>query len=56
MDKENKKIYLKLTIDTDVCPVIKYFEIFLERMLMCKRAASYLDIWFHLEINGAVLL
>lgn len=56
VDTENKKIYLKLQIDVDVCPVIKYFEIFLDRMLMCKRAASYLDIWFHLEINGAILL
>lgn len=56
VDKENKKVYLKLKIDTDICPVIKYFEIFLDRMLMCKRAASYLDVWFHLEINGAILL
>ena len=56
VDMENKKIYLKLKIDTEICPVIKYFEIFLDRMLMCKKAASYLDVWFHLEINGAVLL
>lgn len=56
VDTENKKIYLKLKIDTEICPVIKYFEIFLDRMLMCKRAASYLDVWFHLEINGTVLL
>lgn len=56
VDTENKKVYLKLKIDTEICPVIKYFEIFLDRMLMCKRAASYLNVWFHLEINGAVLL
>lgn len=56
VDTGNKKIYLKLKIDTEICPVIKYFEIFLDRMLMCKKAASYLDVWFHLEINGAVLL
>ena len=56
IDTENKKVYLKLKIDTNICPVIKYFEIFLDRMLMCKRAASYLDVWFHLEINGAILL
>ena len=56
VDTENKKIYLKLKIDTEICPVIKYFEIFLDRMLMCKKAASYLDVWFHLEINGSVLL
>lgn len=56
IDKENKKVYLKLKIDTDICPVIKYFEIFLDRMLMCKGAASFLGIWFHLEINGSMLL
>lgn len=56
VDSVNRKVYLKLKIDTEICPVIKYFEIFLDRMLMCKRAASYLDVWFHLEINGAVLL
>lgn len=51
-----KEVILKLEIDTEICPVIKYFEIFLDRMLMCKNAANYLDIWFHLEINGATLL
>lgn len=51
-----KEVILKLEIDTEICPVIKYFEIFLDRMLMCKNAANYLGIWFHLEINGATLL
>ncbi|MBQ9280268.1 MAG: HD domain-containing protein [Clostridia bacterium] len=51
-----KEIILKLKIDTEICPVIKYFEIFLTRMLMCKNAASFLGIWFHLEINGSILL
>ena len=56
IDTENKKVYLKLKIDTNICPVIKYFEIFLDRMLMCKGAANFLDVWFHLEINGSMLL
>lgn len=56
VDIQNKKVYLKLKIDTNICPVIKYFEIFLDRMLMCKGAASFLDVWFHLEINGSMLL
>lgn len=56
IDTENKKVYLKLKIDTNICPVIKYFEIFLDRMLMCKGAAAFLGIWFHLEINGSMLL
>lgn len=56
VDSKNRKLFLRLKIDTDICPVIKYFEIFLDRMLMCKRAAAYLNVWFHLEINGAILL
>lgn len=56
IDKENKKVVLKLKIDTKICPVIKYFEIFLERMLMSKKAAHYLNVWFGLEINGATIL
>ncbi len=56
IDTENKKVYLRLKIDTNICPVIKYFEIFLERMLMCKGAANFLGVWFHLEINGSLLL
>lgn len=56
VDKENRKVILKLKIDTKICPVIKYFEIFLDRMLLSKRAAHYLDVWFELEINGATLL
>lgn len=56
IDKENKKVILQLKIDTKICPVIKYFEIFLDRMLMSKKAAHYLGIWFGLEINGATLL
>lgn len=51
-----KEVILKLKIDTDICPVIKYFEIFLGRMLMCKNAASFLGVWFHLEMNGTILL
>lgn len=56
VDVEGKKVYLRLKIDTSICPVIKYFEIFLDRMLMCKGAANFLGVWFHLEINGSLLL
>ncbi len=56
IDKENNKVILKLKIDINICPVIKYFEIFLDRMLLSKRAAHYLGIWFELNINGATLL
>lgn len=56
VDVKEKKVYLRLKIDTSICPVIKYFEIFLDRMLMCKGAANFLGVWFHLEINGSLLL
>lgn len=56
VDSETRKVTLELTIDTNICPVIKYFEIFLDRMLLSKRAASYLGVWFELKINGATLL
>lgn len=50
------EVILHLEIDTALCPVMNYFEIFLSRMLMCKRAAHYLNLKFHLEINGTRLL
>jgi len=49
-------IRLRLKIDTDISPVMDYFEIFLSRMLMCRRAAEYLGLPFQLIINGNTLL
>lgn len=56
IDKEQKKITLSLTIDTKLCPVLKYFEIFMDRTMMSKFAAKYLKIRFELVINGTKLL
>lgn len=56
MDSENRKITLDLTIDTKICPVLNYFEIFMDRTMMSKYAAKYLKIWFELIINGTKLL
>ncbi|CFX94505.1 HD domain [Syntrophomonas zehnderi OL-4] len=53
---EQKLISMELTIDISICPVMEYFEIFLSRMLMCRRAANYLGCEFELIINGAKLL
>jgi len=49
-------VRLRLKIDTDISPVMDYFEIFLSRMLMCRRAAEYLGLSFQLIINGNTLL
>lgn len=56
IDTENKKVILDLKIDTKICPVIDYFEIFMERTKMSKRAAKYLGLWFELIINDTNLL
>ena len=56
IDKENKKIDLKLDIDTSISPVMEYFEIFLTRMLLCSKAADRLGMHFGLEINSQKFL
>lgn len=52
VDAEAKTIILSLTIDTDVSQVIEYFEIFLSRMILCKKAAQALNCEFQLYINN----
>lgn len=56
INEDKTMIVLDLTIDTDVCPVMEYFEIFLTRMLLCKKAAEKLNLIFRLLINGQKIL
>jgi len=56
IDKINRKAVLELHIDTKICPVMDYFEIFLARMTMNRRAAAFLKLDFELIINGNRLL
>ncbi len=56
IDKVNKKVILDLTIDTLICPVLDYFEIFMDRTMLSKYAAKKLGIWFELIINDTKLL
>lgn len=56
INKENRRVMLSLSIDTNICPVLDYFEIFMERTRMSKYAAKYLNIWFELIINDTRLL
>jgi metal dependent phosphohydrolase len=56
IDAEDRKVILNLTIDTQICPVLDYFQIFMDRTMMSKYAAKYLHIWFELVINGTKLL
>jgi len=56
IDSKERKVTLDLKIDTQICPVLDYFEIFMDRTMMSKYAAKYLKIWFEIIINGARLL
>ena len=56
VDEEKKIVTLEIKIDTSISQVMEYFEIFLSRMLVCRRAAEFLGLEFHLEINGQRLL
>lgn len=56
VDAEQGLITLNITIETEYTPIMDYFEIFLERMLMCRRAASFLGCQFRLRINEVQLL
>ena len=53
---EKGEIVLELTIDTQESTVMDYFEIFLSRMLMCKKAAQFLKLSFRLKINGVSMV
>lgn len=54
--EEERKIIVNLTIDTNICPVLDYFQIFMDRTMMSKYAAKFLKVWFELIINDTKLL
>lgn len=56
IDSDDKTITLDLQIDTRIAPVMTYFEIFLPRMLMSRRAAEMLGYAFRIKINGVPVL
>ena len=56
LDKPAREITLTLRINPQVCAVMDYFEIFLERMLLCRRAAEFFGLTFRLTINGLAVI
>ncbi len=56
IDTENGEIETSLIIDTSMCSVMDYFEIFMGRMILCRKAADKLGLKFTLKINGQKLL
>ncbi len=56
IDEKKETITLNLDVDTEFGSVMDYFEIFLERMLLCRKAAEKLGLRFRLVINGQKLI
>lgn len=54
--EDKAELILDLTIDLNISPVMEYFEIFLSRMDLCRRAAAFLGVTFGLIINNARIL
>lgn len=53
---DKKSIILELQIDTKISSVMEYFEIFMNRMLLCRRASEFLGIHFEMIVNGSKIL
>jgi metal-dependent HD superfamily phosphatase/phosphodiesterase len=56
LDKTNGTLTVYFTIDTEISSVMDYFEIFIDRMLLCRSAADFFGLKFKLNINGNALL
>lgn len=56
IDDEHQNISLDLSVDTELSSVMDYFEIFLGRMILCRKAADKLGLQFCLTINGQQLI
>ena len=53
IDKEKKSIVFAIELDENICSVMDYFEIFLDRMLMCRKAAEQFGMKFKMTANGS---
>ena len=56
VDTQKGVIALNLQVDEDICTMYEYFDIFLNRMLMCRSAAEMLGSKFRLTVNGGKVL
>ena len=56
INEKKTNVKLKLTVDTHFSPVIHYFEIFMNRMILCRKAAEALGLEFRLIINEQIML
>ena len=56
IDESKQFVTLQLSVDTQFSSVMDYFEIFLQRMMLCRKAAEKLGLQFKLNINGQALI
>jgi hypothetical protein len=56
ISKDSKAIVLDLMIDEEISSIMEYFEIFLDRMVLCRKAAEALKIKFELIMNNSKVL
>ena len=56
INEKKTNVKLKLTVDTHFSPVMNYFEIFMNRMILCRKAAEALSLDFKLIINEQIML
>lgn len=56
INEKKTNVKLKLTVDTHFSPVMNYFEIFMNRMILCRKAAEALGLDFKLIINEQIML
>ncbi len=56
LDMDQRAVVLNLQLDTAISPMMDYFEIFLDRMTLCRKAADKLGLGFHLVVNGQSVL
>lgn len=56
INDEKSLVFLKLTVDTQYSSVMDYFEIFMGRMILCRKAAEKLGLQFKLSINEQILI
>ncbi|MBQ2990534.1 MAG: HD domain-containing protein [Clostridia bacterium] len=56
VDAEKRTITMEIALDDSMCSVMDYFEIFTDRMLMCRRAAKTLSCRFRMTANGSRVL
>jgi len=53
IDKENMTAVLNIIIDEQISHISEYFEIFMNRMMLCRRAAAFFGLTFEININGS---